>query len=172
MPDPNEYPLLLSLFSSHSRSDIMDKLLKEVISFNGSNTLNYHKGNNTKGTLINLPSYRSLKNYGKDLTKSTSPVATIVNFIVENAICSADEAIDCLISAFSKLYPRNFVAVFNGLEKQMDEVRVEATLCDAGISDNKARKLFRHMRTFFGKSLFVSKKKCRRYFATSTSSHC
>ncbi len=164
LPDPNEFPLLHSLFITHCTSDIMDRLLKEVIRFNGSNTLNYQKGNNTKGTLINLPSYRSLKNYSKDLMKSTSPVAAIVNFIVENAKCSADEATDCLISAFSKLYPQNFVAVSSGLEKQMDEVRVEAMLCDAGISDNKARKLFSHMRTFFGRSLFVSEQKRRRYF--------
>jgi hypothetical protein len=164
LPDPKQFPLLHSLFLNHSTNGIMDRLLKEVISFNRSNTLKYRKGNNTNGTLINLPSYRSLKNYGKDLTKPNSPLAILVDFMVENTKCSVDEAIDCAITAVSKIYPQNFVAVSSGLEKQMDEVRVEAMLCDAGISDNKARKLFSHIRTFFGKSLFVSEKKRRRYF--------
>jgi hypothetical protein len=88
--DHNHFPLLHSLFSNHAKHGIMDQLLKEVIKFHGSNVLKYRKGNNTEGTLINLPSYRSLKNYGKYLIKSTSPMATLVNVIAENSKCSAD----------------------------------------------------------------------------------
>jgi hypothetical protein len=91
-------------------------------------------------------------------------MTTLINIIAENCKCSTDEAADCLSIAFSKLHPDAFVSVSDGLEKQINEVRLEAMLCDAGISDNKARKPFSHMKLFFGDSLFVSKKHQHRCF--------
>jgi hypothetical protein len=85
-----------------------------------------------------------LKNHGKDL------IAILNKVIAENSKCSTDEAADCFFSAFLKMYLDTLLSVSDGLEKQMDEVQVEAMLCDAGISDNTARKLFSHTRLLFG----------------------
>jgi hypothetical protein len=37
----------------------------------------------------------------------------------------------------------------------MDALSVEAMLMDSGINNDKARKLFKHMKRFFGRSLFA-----------------
>ena len=50
--------------------------------------------------------------------------------------------------------------IANGvLGRKMDEVSIEAMLSEAGINWKNARTLFRHMKQFFGRSLFVSEKK-------------
>ncbi len=124
------------------------------------------RGNNTEGLLLNLPSFWSLEQYKKDLFKSKQTfIDEAVNFVSRNSKCSSDDVIDCILDYFSEKFPENFAsaAVRSGVEtffnKQMDPISVEAMLCVANISTKKARKLFTHMRFFFGRSLFASEKK-------------
>jgi hypothetical protein len=49
----------------------------------------------------------------------------------------------------------------------MDEVSVEAMLTEAGVNWTNARILLRHLKQFFGRSLFASEKKCRAYFGNN-----
>ncbi len=62
LPDPSQFPLLYSIFSSQPHSN-MDMLLHEVVKFHHHKTIRYTKGNNTDGTLIALPGFRSLDKY-------------------------------------------------------------------------------------------------------------
>jgi hypothetical protein len=73
--------------------------------------------------------------------------------------------------SFSEKFPENFAsaAIRSGVffNNQMDHISVEAMLCDANINTKKARKLFTHMRMYFGRSLFYSEKKRRVYFGNN-----
>jgi hypothetical protein len=162
LPDKNDYPLLHSLFLINRHSKI-DSLVAEIVKLHDSKTITYRKGNNTDGILLPLPSYRSLDKYSKHLSKRNAVITDFVSSIAKSTKSSDEDAAECLLTSFSVLYPDSFlsVAVKSGLSdelkrKKMDALSVEAMLTDSGINNNKARKLFKHMKRFFGRSLFAS----------------
>ncbi len=175
LPDPLQFPMLHFLFSNQlGNVKVMDQLLKELKSFHQNDSIKYTRGNNTEGLLLNLPSFRSLERYKKYLARPMPTfIDEIVSFVSRNSKCVDNDVIDFLLDYFSERFPDNFAAasVRSGVEtfftKQMDPISVEAMLCDANISTKKARKLFTHMRIFFGRSMFASEKKRRAYFGNN-----
>jgi hypothetical protein len=57
LPDPNKFPLLNSL--SYNPMN-MDRLMQEILLFNGNKQITFTRRNNRKGSLIILPSHRHL----------------------------------------------------------------------------------------------------------------
>ena len=50
IPDKIEFPLLHSLFSLDLGKNLYNRLLNEVVKYNGGNTIKYKRGNNIEGT--------------------------------------------------------------------------------------------------------------------------
>jgi len=70
IPDQENFPLLHSLFSMNEGSNnLFNRLINEILKFNGSKAVTYAKGNNTMGTLLEVPQFRSLKGYTKEFKK-------------------------------------------------------------------------------------------------------
>jgi len=168
IPDRENFPLLHSLYSMNEGSNLLNRLTNEMVRFNGSRVLTYAKGNNTLGTLLEVPQFRSLKGYGKEFKKDGSMLAEICNAVARFAKCDPSEACETILSAFFDKFQDSFlsVAVSKGVshQKVMDEVSVEAMLSEAGVNWTSARIIFRHLKQFFGRSVVVSEKKRRAYF--------
>jgi hypothetical protein len=58
IPDQENFPLLHSLFSMNEGSNnLFNRLINEILKFNGSKVVTYAKGNNTMGTLLEVPQF-------------------------------------------------------------------------------------------------------------------
>jgi hypothetical protein len=174
LPDASKFPLLHSLFSTHSGHNLYDRLLNEITRFNEGAEINFKRGNNTEGTLVAVPAFRSLEKYKKDLQADSSIIDIIIKAIAKNSKCNNDEASEALLLAIYHKYEDSFLSaavrqgVANGiLPKVMDEVSVEAMLNEAGVNWTNARVIFRHLKQFFGRSVAVSEKKRRAYFGNN-----
>jgi hypothetical protein len=163
IPGRENFPLLHSLFSMNEGSNLFNRLINEMVRFNGSRVFTYAKGNNTLGTLLEVPQFRSLKGYGKEFKKVDNMLAEICNTVARFAKCEPSEACETILSAFFDRYQDSFftAAVSKGVphQKVMDEVSVEAMLSEAGVNWTSARIIFRHLKQFFGRSVVVSEKK-------------
>jgi len=170
LPDAKEFPILHYLFSSkHCGS--MDSLLREITNYHKKNSsILFRKGNNTDGTLLIVPSYRDLGKYRNNFTKPNSIVTEFVRAVATNSKSGIDEASECILTAFSHHFEDSFYStavntgVASGLGKKMDALSVEAMLSESRVQLSKARVMFRHIACFFGRSLFESEKKRRKYF--------
>ena len=90
-------------------------------------------------------------------------IDAVVKAISVNAKCPLSDAHETFISSIYNKLEDSFisVAVKKGVadgipSKIMDEVSVEAMLTEAGVNWTNARILFRHLKQFFGRSLFAS----------------
>jgi hypothetical protein len=63
IPDRENFPLLHSLFSMNEGFNLFNRLINEILRFNGSKVMTYAKGNNTLGTLLEVPQFQTLKGY-------------------------------------------------------------------------------------------------------------
>ena len=170
LPDPTKFPLLHSLgvcTTSH-----MDRLVQEIVQLHGEKSITFTRGNNRKGTLIIVPSNRSLERYKDEFSKPGSALDTIIVSLANSTSSTLEDAAACLISVLFSKYEEAFVSVSmeKGLleasvPKKMDIVATEAMLQEANINNTNARILFRHLRQFFGgKSYFESEQKHRSFF--------
>ena len=92
---PNQFPLLHKL-SVHS--NFMDKLLQELVKYNGWNSIEYVQWNNWPGYLVPHPLFRSIEKYESAITaKTTSFMDNIVSNISKSATCTKSEAAECLL---------------------------------------------------------------------------
>jgi hypothetical protein len=149
----------------------MDKLLQELVKYNGRNTIEYMQGNNRPGYLVPQPSLRSIKNYEAAISsKSSSFIDNIVNNITKSTSCTESEVVECLLRGLFLMHEDSFitVAVEKGVGeplKKMDAASVEAMLCETCLNTKNSRVLFKHLRLFFGQSYFESEVKRHKYFA-------
>jgi len=168
IPDQENFPLLHSLFSMNEGSNnLFNRLINEILKFNGSKVVTYAKGNNTMGTLLEVPQFRSLKGYTKEFKKKDNILVTLCDHVAKCSNCDRNEAGETILSALFENYQDSFlsVALDKGVpQKTMDEVSVEAMLSEAGVNWKSARIIFRHLKQFFGRSIAVSEKKRRAYF--------
>jgi hypothetical protein len=170
LPDPNKFPLLHSLCVCNNTH--MDNLLQEIVQLYGNQSICFTHGNNQKGTLVIVPSDRTLEHYKEELSKPRSVVDAILECIVESKNSTAENAASCLLSVlFSKL-KESFISVCiekslidGNVDKKMDFIATEAMLQEANINNTNARILFCHLRQFFGgRSYFESEQKRRSFF--------
>ncbi len=139
LPDASEYPLLHFLFSTQVRENLFDKLLNEVIRYHNSAALKFKQGNNTEGTLLYVPSFRTLSRYEKEFKKHSSILLEAVEGISRNAKCPPNDACESLIMGLCQYYDDALLSVAvkrdmadGALDRKMDEVSVEAMLSKAG----------------------------------------
>ena len=102
LPDASKFPLLRSLFSSNPGINVYDKLLNEIARFTDGPELNFKRGNNTEGTLVAIPAFRTLEKYKKNLKADSSILDVIVKAIARNSKCQSNEASEALLLAFYK----------------------------------------------------------------------
>jgi hypothetical protein len=171
IPDKIEFPLLHSLFSLDLGKNLYNRLLNEVVKYNGGNTIKYKRGNNIEGTIIAVPSFRSLSGYRKEFRQRDSMIDDIIKASAQSSKSNHEEACEALLTGLFNKYQDAFFsfASNNGVlsSRVMDEVSVEAMLTEAGVNWTSGRILFRHLRQFFGRSLVVSEKKRRAYFGNN-----
>jgi hypothetical protein len=66
--DPNQFPLLHKLGMN---TDVhMDRLIQEILKLHGNQEIRFTRGNNREGTLVVLPSHRTLERSESDLSKN------------------------------------------------------------------------------------------------------
>ncbi len=166
LPSASEYPLMHSLFSTQVEENLFDHLLNEVMRFHNSTALKFNWGNNTKGTLLYVPSIRTLNRYEKEFKKHSSILVEAVEAISRNTKCPLNEACKTLLMGLCNHFDDAFLSVAvdkgiaNGvLGRKMDEISIEAMISEAGINWKNSQTLCQHMKQFFGRSLFVSEKK-------------
>jgi hypothetical protein len=149
----------------------MDKLLQELVKYNGQNSIEYVQGNNQPGYLVPQPLFCYGEKYESAITaKTTSFMDNIVSNISKSATCTKSEAAECLLRGLYQKFEESFVLVamekkIDLPQKKMDAASVEAMLCEARLNTKNARKLFKHLRLFFGQSYFESEVKWREYIA-------
>jgi hypothetical protein len=150
----------------------MDRLVQEIVQLHGGKSITFTRGKNRKGTLIVVPSNRSLERYKDEFSKPGSALDTIIGSLANSTSSTLEDAAACLISVLFSKYEEAFVSVSmeKGLleasvPKKMDIVATEAMLQEANINNTNARILFRHLWQFFGgKSYFESEQKRRSFF--------
>jgi hypothetical protein len=92
---PEQFPFLHKL---GVHSEFMERLMQELIKFNGRNYVEYMQGNNHPGYLLPVPSLRSIEKYESAVkAKSTSFMDNIVSIISKSLTCSKSEAVECLL---------------------------------------------------------------------------
>jgi hypothetical protein len=157
---PDQYPLLHKL---GVHSDFMDKLLQELVKYNGRNTIEYMQGNNRPGYLVPQPSLRSIKNYEAAISsKSSSFIDNIVNNITKSTSCTESEVVECLLRGLFLKHEDSFITVavekgVGGPLKKMDAASVEAMLCETRLNTKNSRALFKHLRLFLGNPILSLK---------------
>jgi hypothetical protein len=100
IPDRENFSLLHSLFSMNEGSNLFNRFINEMVRFNGSRVFTYAKGNNTLGTLLEVPQFRSLKDYGKEFKKDDNILAEICNAVARFAKCDPSEACETIYLHF------------------------------------------------------------------------
>jgi hypothetical protein len=130
LPDPNTFPLLNSL--SYNPMN-MDRLMQEILLFQGNKQINFTRGNNRKGSLIILLSHRHLERYEAELSKRNSAIDTIFDIIAESCKSSKEEAAECLLKSIFSKYENSFVSV--AIDKCLRS-RAQEILCRERLSSN------------------------------------
>lgn len=95
LPDPSKFPLLHSLGVCTTK---MDRLIQEIIKFHGSETITFTRGNNREGTIVILPSFRTLERYTVELSKRESAVDSIIKSISHSTSSTEEKAAECLLN--------------------------------------------------------------------------
>jgi hypothetical protein len=163
-----DFPLLHSL-GIHKESQL-NTIIQEIVKYRG-NTIEFTQKNNWPGFLLFCPSSKSTHRYGIELSKKGSTIDSFLGAISRSANCTEREASECLLKSLYKKQDEAFtsVALEKGslvdTKKKMDAVQVEAMLSEAGLCNNNARILFRHLNSFFGNGKFESEHKQRAFFA-------
>jgi hypothetical protein len=67
LPDAEKFPLLYSSLPTYLGCNFYDRLLSEITRFYEGMEINFKCGNNTQGTLVALPAFRTLEKYEKKL---------------------------------------------------------------------------------------------------------
>ncbi len=100
----------------------------------------------------------------------------MIDIIAESCKSKKDDAAECLLKTIFAKYEDSFVSVAiekclikekTQAEEKMDVVSTEAMIQEANITTNSARIINRHLRQYFGHSLFASEVERRKYFASS-----
>jgi len=101
IPDKDKFPLLHSLFCQNDGSNLLSRLINEMLRFNhGSKVLNYTKGNNTLGTLLEVPQFRSLKGYAREFQKKDNILVSLCNHVAKCSNCDPNEAGETILAVF------------------------------------------------------------------------
>ncbi len=80
--------------------------------------IEYQRGNNHSGYLLQVPSVQCTSRYGVELSRRSSFTDAAVNVISKSAQCTNEEGAECLIEALFKRHEEAFMAVAkcNGVE--------------------------------------------------------
>ena len=81
LPDASKFPLLHSLFSTNPGHNLYDRLLNEITSYNEGTEIKFKRGNNTEGTLVAVPAFRTSKKYEKHVKADSSLIDVIIKAI-------------------------------------------------------------------------------------------
>jgi hypothetical protein len=76
LPDPSKFLLLYSIGVCTTKH--MNQLVQEIIQFHGSKSLSFTNGNNKTGTLIVLPSNRTLDRYFALISRNREDTSSTV----------------------------------------------------------------------------------------------
>jgi hypothetical protein len=60
VPNEDKFPLLHSIFSTQKGHNLLNRLIIEIVRFTESSEIKFKRGNNSMGTLVVIPSLRSL----------------------------------------------------------------------------------------------------------------
>ncbi len=101
LPDPTKFLLLHSLGVCTTRHS--NWLIQEIVQCHGNSSICFTRGNNRTGTLIVLPSYRTLNCYCFDLSKPKAALDEMLKCIVNNTNSTKEEAVSCLLSCLPVL---------------------------------------------------------------------
>jgi hypothetical protein len=101
LPYPNKILLLHSLgVRTNARKDC---LLQEIVQLYGNQSICFTRGNNGKGTLVVIPSSRTLERYKEGLSKPGSVVDAILECVTKSKNCTTEDAVSYLLLVlFSK----------------------------------------------------------------------
>jgi hypothetical protein len=108
LPDPSKFPLLHSLGVCTTK---MDRLIQEIIKFHGSETITFTRGNNREGTIVVLPSFRTLERYSAELSKRESAINAIINSIMKSTGSTEEKSAECLLNILFSQFEETFVSL-------------------------------------------------------------
>jgi len=148
-------------------------LLQELVKLKSEKgVIEYQKGNNRSGYLLEVPSVRCTNRYGVAFAWQGSFTDAAVNVVKKSAQCTESEGAEGLLEALFKYHEDAFRAVAkrNGAgvvaaEIKMNAVQVEVMLSECRLGKEASRILFCHLNQFFGQSLFESEHKRRAFFS-------
>jgi hypothetical protein len=139
------------------QTSMLDRLLQELLKFFGKQTIVFNGANNRRNELFLMPSCQPRLRYEEELLKKDSILDQMLQSMTKGAMCSVDEATECLLTVLSKKNEDVFTEVamkndVTGNEKEkMDIISTEAMLSEARIGTKSAIVLFRHIKQFLGK---------------------
>jgi hypothetical protein len=155
------------------QTSMLDRLLQELLIFFGKQTIVFNGANNRRNELFLMPSCRTRLRYEEELLKKDSILDQMLQWMAKGAMCSVDEATECLLNVLSRKNEDVFTEVamkndVTGNEKEkMDIISMEAMLSEARIGTKSARVLFRHIKQFLGRPLVQSERKRKAYFGSN-----
>ena len=112
--DPKEFPLLHSLGLTPMH---LDRLVQEILKFHGNRTIHFTRGNNRKGNLVAIPSYRQLDRYDVEFSKPGSVIDIIIDIISKDCNSSREETAECLLRVLFSKFEESFASV--AIEKSL-----------------------------------------------------
>jgi hypothetical protein len=83
VPHKDDFPLLHQFKIPIGNSIIRDKLMQELVKYNGGRVINYNQVCNKHGTLTRIPTAKTLKQYEVHMYQKYSFLEEAVNIISE-----------------------------------------------------------------------------------------
>ncbi len=169
--DKEMFPLLHYL--GVCQTNMMDRQLQELLNFFGKQRIVFNGANNRRNELFLMPSSQTRLRYEEEVLKKDSILDLMLQSMAKDAMCSVDEATECMLKVLSKKNEDLFadVAMKNDItgneNEKMDIISRGAMLSEARIGTKSARVLFRHIKQFLGRPLVQSERKRKAYFGSN-----
>jgi hypothetical protein len=169
--DKEKFPLLH--FLGVCQTNMLDRLLQELLNFFGKQSIVFNGAKNHSNELFLMLSCRTRSRYEEELLKKDSILDQILHSMAKSAVCSVDEATECMLKVllkknedvFADVVMKSDVAVDE--KSKMDIISMEAMLSEACIGTKSARVLFRHIKQFLGRPPVQSERKRKAYFGSN-----
>ena len=166
-----EYPLFYHHKLNIQNETVHNRVVHELLKFNGENAVYYRQISQHKSALVRIPSASSSSLYRSKLKRKRNFMEEVLAFMGAslnkssdaNAECNS-EAAKCILQYLFDNHEEEFraVAAENNValrsKKKMEASKVEAMLHESHVGKADSRVLFRHLNQFFGKSMFASEK--------------
>ena len=95
----DDFPLLNHFKIPIANDSVRDKLMQEIVKFNGGRVIKYKQACNKQGALTWVPTAKTLKQYAVHMMKKDSFLHEILQIISDSTNVVKENAAECLCSA-------------------------------------------------------------------------